>query len=119
MEDQDRLPDEALVVRCGVPPFERPTNLPSRCDHHHGVFGFSVQSAAGVSLGRLASWCRNSRVGVLTVETVRALGYDVEVTPGDGFHATVIVPLDWTQQAAEGLAAAFESVANPAPRKNR
>ena len=115
----DRLPGEAPVVRCGVPPFGSPTNLPLRCGHHHGVFGFSVQSAAEASLEHLACWCRNNRVGVLTVEAIRVLGYDVQVTPGDGSHATVVCPLDWSQEAADELAAAFESVMNPAPRKSR
>ena len=119
MGDRDGIPDDALVVRCGMPPFGRPTILRMRCGPHHGMFGFSVQSAAGIPLDRLASWCPNRRVGVLTVARIRGLGYDVVKTPGLGRHATVVVPADWDQEAAEALATTFRDVENPSPGTKR
>lgn len=119
MADQDRLPDEALVVRCGLPPFGQPTNLITGCRHHVGVYSFSVQSAHGVELDRLASWCPNRRVGVSSVAEIRSLGYDIVVTPGRGYHATVVVPEDWKQEAADIIAASFRSVANASPGAKR
>jgi hypothetical protein len=50
----------------------------------------------------------------LTIEEVRALGYDVFETPGPGRHATVVVPVDWSEEDAEALAKAFRDVENPA-----
>lgn len=119
MTESNRLPDETLVVRCGLPPFGEPTNLPTGCRHHAGVYGFSVQSAQGVPLDRLASWCPNRRVGVFSVAGIRSLGYDVVITPGLGYHATVVVPEHWDQEAADVLAGFFQSVANASPRGNR
>jgi len=119
MADPERLSDGALVVRCGQPPFGRPTTLSERCDIHEGVFGFSAQSADGVPLDRLAAWCPNRKVGVLTVGEIRALGYDVVITSGQGYHASVVVPRAWDPAAAEGLAHAFREATNPSPRKSR
>lgn len=115
----NRLPDETLVVRCGLPPFDVPTNLPAGCRHHAGVYGFSVQSAPDVPLDRLASWCPNRRVGVCSVAEIRGLGYDIVITSGRGYHATVIVPEQWDQDAADVLAGCFQTVANAFPRENR
>jgi hypothetical protein len=119
MADHERLPDEALVVRCGQPPFGHPSILPERCVPHEGVFGFSVQSADGVTLNRLAAWCPNRKVGVLTVGEIRALGYDVVITSGQGYHATVVVPTDWDPDSAESLAQSFREADNPSPRRVR
>ena len=74
MASAERLPDQALVVRCGRPPFEDPIPLCERCVHHEGVFGFSVQCADEVPLDRLAGWCPNKKVGVATVGEIRAYG---------------------------------------------
>ena len=59
MVEENRLPDDAVVVRCGVPPFlARPLHL--SCDEHPaGCYGFSVQSAAGLSAEELARNCQN------------------------------------------------------------
>jgi hypothetical protein len=71
-----------------------------------GVYGFSVQSREGVALEVLAAKCPNNRLGVTTVGTLRASGYDVEITRGYGFHATVVVPRDWSPEAARRLGGA-------------
>jgi len=84
MPSTERLPDQALVVRCGRPPFDDPIPLCERCVHHEGVFGFSVQCADEVLLDRLAGWCPNKKLGVATVGEIRTLGYDVVVTSGKG-----------------------------------
>lgn len=119
MEAPGRLPDDALVVRCGRPPYDRPNPLHERCEEHEGVFGFSVQCAAGQSFDRLAGRCPNRFVGVTTVGKIRAFGYDVVVTSGAGFHATVSVPKDWGRDDADRLARVFAAKSNPAPRKMR
>jgi hypothetical protein len=46
------------------------------------------------------------------------MGYDVVPTAGPGQHATVVVPVDWTPDAAEELARLFQRAQNPA-RGNR
>ena len=50
MSVQERLPDEAHVIRCGRPPFDQPKPLHERCDEHDGVYGFSVQSRGNLTL---------------------------------------------------------------------
>ena len=105
MAEGDRLADDAVVVRCGLPPFlGRP--LHTACDEHpSGYYGFSVQSAAGLTVEQLASECRNSSVGYVTVLEIRAIGYEVRETSGAGRHATVVVPKPWDPEAAQELAA--------------
>ena len=115
----ERLPDQALVVRCGRPPFDDPIPLWERCVHHEGVYGFSVQCADEVPLNRLAGWCPNKKVGIATVGEIRVLGYDVVVTRGRGYHATVVVPIDWDHAASQGLLRLFREELNPMPRKPR
>ena len=122
MSGREPLAAEALVVRCGLPPFSQgvgPTILRERCVLHEGVYGFSVQSASGVTFERLAAVCPNRKVGVLTVAEIRELGYDVVVTAGRGHHATVVVPPDWDHPAAEALARAFRVRENPMPGGRR
>lgn len=119
MSGRDRLPDEAWVVRCGRPPFDHPKPLQERCDEHDGLYGFSVQSRGNLTLEVLAGWCQNNRIGVTTAGAIRALGYKVEVTRGKGFHATVVVPRDWTPEAARQLAESFEDRENPVARAER
>jgi hypothetical protein len=119
MAGSGRLPDEALVVRCGRPPFDDPTPLRERCMWYEGHFGFSVQCAEGVPLDELAKWCPNRRIGVTTIGEIRALGYDVVVTPGKGHHSTVEVAPDWTREDSDRLIGLFRETMNPSPRKPR
>lgn len=116
MSNDDPLPDEALVVRCGEPPFAQ-NPLIGACTEHEGVYGFSVQCAALVSFEQLASACRNNSVGRSSVGEIRQIGYDVVVTSGLGHHATVVVPIDWTAKAADGLTNLFQAAKNPAPKR--
>jgi hypothetical protein len=116
---QQQLPDNALVVRCGKPPFEGPNSLHGRCLEHEGYYGFSVQSAAGVNIEVLATWCRNNKIGLTTVGKIRSEGYDVVITRGNGHHATVVVPRTWDIQAALTLGALFEECSNPVPNDER
>lgn len=116
MPASDRLTDESLVVRCGMPPFAA-NPLNRACGQHEGVYGFSVQAKAFVSFEELASWCRNNSVGFTSVGEIRKMGYDVVVTSGAGYHATVVVPIDWTAEAAELLTSLFQHAKNPAPKR--
>jgi hypothetical protein len=113
------LQDGTLVVRCGQPPFDRPAPLCERCDQYEGVFGFSVQCAEQVAFEQLARWCPNNKVGVTTVGEIRALGYDVVVTPGMGHHATVVVPIGWDNDSSQELIRLFREEINPTPRESR
>ncbi len=113
------LPDDAVVVRCGRPPFDDPTPLRQRCDWHEGHFGFSVQCGAGVFLEELSRWCPNRKIGVTTVGAVRVLGYDVIVTSGKGHHATVAVSPDWTHEDSRRLVDLFREQVNPSQRMAR
>ncbi len=109
----DRIPDNAFVVRCGKPPYLR---LRERCsDHPDGVHGFSVQSAPGQTVELLAAACPNNWVGVTTAARIRQLGYDVVRTSGRQWHATVVVPADWSEDDAFRLSKLFERVRNALP----
>jgi hypothetical protein len=112
------LPDDAYVVRGGKPPFSR--SLKRVCDHHpQGYYGFSVQSEAGISVVDLARALPNRRVGFTTVGEIRTMGYEVVRTSGEGFHATLVVPIDWNEAEAEHLARSFRDADNPYPRRIR
>ena len=77
MADEGRLADDAVVVRCGRPPFvDSPLDRGCR-RHPDGFFGFSVQSAAGLTAEQLAMVCRNKSVGFKTVAKIRIMGYEV------------------------------------------
>ncbi len=119
MSERERLPDEAWVVRCGRPPFDQPKPLQDRCDEHDGVYGFSVQSRGKLTLEVLAVWCQNKRIGVTTVGAIRERGYDIVITRGREFHATVIVPRDWTPEAARQLGETFVDRENPVAKAQR
>ncbi len=115
-----RLPDEALVVRCGQPPFDPIKFIREKCaEHPEGFFGFSVQSADGAIVEALAAWCPNNKIGQTTVGAVRTAGYDVVRTSGYGYHATVVVPRDWEPNAAELLLSLFAELTNPIPKGSR
>ncbi len=116
--EDDRLPDEARVVRCGKPPFE-PVRPRESCVPHAGHFGFSVRSGDGISFEELARWCPNRKVGVTSVGAIRALGYDAVVTPGRGHHATVVVDPGWAVDGADRLGRSFVEATNPSPRTAR
>jgi hypothetical protein len=117
MAEGDRLPDDAVVVRCGRPPFlGRP--LHTACDEHpSGYYGFSVQAAVGLTVEELASECRNNSVGYVTAGEIRAIGYEIYETSGAGRHATLAVPKSWTAEAAEALARLFRLAKNPSPKR--
>jgi hypothetical protein len=119
MADREPLPDEAWVVRCGVPPFKsRP--LVKRCRKHpDGAFGFSVQAATGITVEILATARPNKSVGFTTVGEIRRMGYDVIRTHGDAHHATVVVPLDWSLEASDRLSLIFQEARNPSPKSRR
>jgi hypothetical protein len=116
MPEGDQLPDNAVVVRCGHPPFlGRP--LHTACDEHpSGYFGFSVQAAVGLTVEQLASECRNNVVGYMSAGEIRMFGYEVRETSGAGRHATVVVPKTWDPAIAERLAALFRPARNPSPK---
>ncbi len=113
----ERIPDEAIVVRCGLPPFVK-SPLHLGCKHHSdGAFGFSVQAAVGLTVEELATACRNNTVGFTTAAKIRIMGYGVVRTGGEAHHATVVVPQGWGPDDAAALAAIFEHAINPAPKK--
>ena len=66
MDNLQPVTDEALVVRCGLPPFVN-NPLDRGCRRHpDGAFGFSVQSAVGLTVEQLAAVCSNKSVGFST-----------------------------------------------------
>ena len=112
------LPDDATVLRGGRLDGER---LLRGCGCHAGVFGFSVQCAAGLAIHALAEAGRipHGLVGVTTVGDIRARGFDVVSTSGKGHHATVVVPVSLDPQEADGLAAIFKLEPNPLRGENQ
>lgn len=87
------------------------------CAEHEGVYGFSVQCAAGLGAQELATGCPNNWVGFATVGQIRALGYNVVITSGRGHHETVVVPRDWTLRDSTQLSQLFGALQNPRPRR--
>jgi hypothetical protein len=117
MANPEPVADEALVVRCGLPPFvNSPLHLGCR-KHPDGPFGFSVQAEVGLTVEQLATACFNKTVGFTTVAEIRIIGYQVLRTSGEAHHATVVVPEDWTADAAVELARIFQHATNPTPKK--
>ena len=96
-----------------------------------GVFGFSVQSAAGKTVEELAAAGQfpNRQISYTTLDTlqtaVQPLGYRVDLvkTPGTGFHHTLTVLYDANgvmlhtlpRDAAVAISAAFQRMPNPFP----
>src|SRR2546430_223963 len=118
MVEADRIPDETFVVRCGLPPFSRNPRFQACRTHPEGPYGFSVQAAVQLTVVQLASACQNNHVGFTTAGEIRKMGYEVMRTSGGGWHATVVVPQDWTQEAWEEPSRLFVQARNPA-RKRR
>jgi hypothetical protein len=118
MAEGDRLPDDVLVVRCGLPPFHGRPLFTACDDHPDGVYGFSVQSAVGLSAEELATACANNTVGVTTVGLIREMGFDVTRTAGPMRHATVVVTKGWSRTDAERLSLIFVPLANPFRRRS-
>jgi hypothetical protein len=117
MAEEERLPDDAVVVCCGLPPFVD-SPLERGCRRHPvGLYGLSVQAAAGMTVEQLATACRNKSVGYTSVAQIRIMGYEVVRTSGEAHHATVVVPEDWSRETAEELARIFRPATNPAPKK--
>lgn len=118
MGGRARLPDEAFVVRCGLPPFENSV-LHEDCRRHpDGPYGFLVQAAAAMSVEQLATACSNRSVGFTTAWEIRRMGYEV-VSTGAPHHATVVVPEGWGVDPASALALIFRHAIKPAPNKPR
>jgi hypothetical protein len=115
--ETDQIPDEAFVVRCGLPPFSQHTLFQACRTHPDGPFGFSVQAAVHLTVVQLASACRNNHVGFTTAGEIRKMGYEVTRTSGVGWHATVVVPRDWTHEASDELSRLFTLARNPAPKR--
>ena len=117
----ERLPDDALVVRCGQPPFDLVKLITEGCGQHpDGYFGFSVRNATGAAIETLAAWCRNNKIGCTTVGAIRSAGYEVVITsPVERSHATVVVPKNWGMDDARTLMALFEELTNPVPKEGR
>lgn len=118
MGERTRLPDEAMVVRCGLPPFEN-SPLDKGCRRHpDGPYGFSIQAAPRMTVEDLAKACPNASVGYTTVGRIREMGYEVLGT-GDPHHATVVVPETWTSSEAVKLARLFQRAINPNPARRQ
>ena len=116
MDPVEWIPDEAFVVRCGVPPFVNSPLILGCRRHPEGPYGFSVQSAVGLTVAQLAAACRNNVVGYTLAGNIRTLGYEIVQTGGAGHHATVIVPEDWSPEAASILARRFQRAENRGSR---
>ena len=102
MAKEERLPDDAVVVRCGLPPFVD-SPLERGCRRHPvGLFGFSVQAAVGLTVEQLATACRNKSVGFTSVAQIRIMGYEVVRTSGEAITRRLSSP----------------RIGAPTPRKN-
>jgi hypothetical protein len=106
------------VVRGG---FAVPQNLINGSSYTpYGVYGFSVQSAPGVSVDNLAKAGQfpNSTISVSTVTKLTSVGAIVTQTPGVGYHATVVVPAPLSNAQAALISAQFQTgIPNPYPVK--
>jgi hypothetical protein len=68
---------------------------------------------------QLAVVCYNKSVGFTTVREIRIMGYEVIRTSGEAHHATVVVPANWSAEAAEQLARIFQHATNPTPKERK
>ena len=117
MGSPEPVPDEAVVVRCGLPSVEKSPLVQGCRRHPDGPFGFSERAAVGLTVEQFATACSNNSVGFTTVAEIRIMGYQVLRTSGEAHHATVVVPEDWGVDAAVSLAPIFRHARNPAPKK--
>jgi RHS repeat-associated protein len=108
------------VVRGGI---ATPDLLITRSAEHTsvpGLYGFSVQSAPGVSVNDLAraGAFPNAMISVTTTAELAGLGVAVIPSPGAGYHATVQVPNPLPPDLAAEISGVFEQQPNPfrAPR---
>ena len=107
------------VVRAGV---VTPTQLKNGTAIHTGVpglEGFSVQSAPGMRVDQLAASGNfpNKQISVTTVEQLKSIGVVVQTSPGQGMHATVVVPVNAPDTVFVLISGQFVPRPNPAPRQ--
>lgn len=115
--DTARVADQPqYVVRAGIVP---PAQLRAGARFTVDGFGFSVQTAAGISVDELARGGRfpNRQISVTTVQELRNAGLVVNFpTPGAGaYHGTVIVPTPLPPRIFETIAFLFTQRPNPFP----
>jgi hypothetical protein len=87
------------------------------CSRKLSVKLVRARTADGTKTDRVPVSVPNKSVGFTTVGEIRIMGYEVLRTSGEAHHATVVVPEDWTTEAATALALVFRLSANPAPKK--
>jgi hypothetical protein len=121
---EDRLSDDALVVRGGLLTPEKVQQAAG--EEPDGTWGLSVQSAPGMSIRDLVreGSIPHSKVSVSSVGRIRSLGtgFDVKKTDGVGNHGTLVIPSrPVTQEDASAVASAFDDpIINPTrPPKDR
>ena len=115
--DTARVADQPqYVVRAGI---VTPAQLRAGTRFTVNGFGFSVQTAAGISVDELARGGRfpNRQISVTTLQELRNAGLVVNFrTPGAGaYHGTVIVPTPLPPRIFETIAFLFTQRPNPFP----
>lgn len=112
----DRSRDEVQnVVRGGI---TTPQSLIDRSAEHiavPGLYGFSVQSAPGLSVEQLAraGGFPNRQISVTTTAALAELGIAVVPSPGAGYHATAQVPNPFPPGLAAQISGIFRQQPNP------
>ena len=104
------------VVRAGI---ATPSQLRAGTRFSVNGFGFSIQTAPGVSVDELARGGQfpNRQISVTTVQELRGAGVAVNFpTPGAGaHHGTIIVPRPPPPRIFEKIASLFTQRPNPFP----
>ena len=112
----DRTQDEIQnVVRAGV---ATPNSLIAGSAEHSavpGLYGFSVQSAPGLSVDDLAQAGAfpNRQISVTTTAELAGVGVTVVPSPGAGYHATAQVPNPLPADIASSISGVFRQQDNP------
>jgi len=112
----DRSQDEVQnAVRAGV---ATPNQLIAGSAEHRdvpGLFGFSVQSAPGLSVDDLAraGAFPNRKISVTTTAELAGVGVAVVPSPGAGYHATAQVPNPLSTDLASSISGVFREQDNP------
>jgi len=112
----DRTQDEIQnVVRAGV---ATPNSLIAGSAEHSavpGLYGFSVQSAPGLSVDDLAraGAFPNRQISVTTTAELAGVGVAVVPSPGAGYHATAQVPNPLSADLASSISGVFRQQDNP------
>lgn len=118
--DEERLPDDAIVLRGGLNETQHMREQAQEKFEDCGIYSLSVAADGSLSFEELAVVADfpNRRVRRTTVGLLRAIGCDVTPPSGRKRHANLILPQPPTDDVWKALEEAF-APAEPNPARRR